>query len=79
MSVELTLCLDEKAVEKGKRFALQQNSSLSQLVENYFNLLDSSSLEEIPVSQKLQSLAGIGSGGSAEDDYRVHLEGKHER
>ena len=76
MNVKLTLRLDEKAVETGKRFAAQQNTSLSQLVQSYFVMLDNPDHEIIPVSQKLQSLIGIGSGTINETNYRNHLERK---
>lgn len=32
---------------------------------------------EVPVSAKLQSLIGIGSGPFDESDYRAHLEARH--
>ena len=76
MNVKLILHLDEKAVETGKRFAAQQNTSLSQLVQNYFVMLDNPNNEAIPVSQKLQSLIGIGSGTINETNYNKHLKRK---
>ena len=78
MNVKLTLRLDEEAIEKGKRYAEQQNTSLSQLVQTYLVMLDDPKFELVPVSQKLQSLVGIGAGNYDENDYRAHLERKNQ-
>lgn len=81
MNVKLTLKLDELAISAGKKYASEHNKSLSQLVEDYFIMLDSAGttvVEQVPISQKLSSLVGIGAGPLDEDDYRTHLLRKHE-
>lgn len=78
MNVKLTLSLDKEAVEKGKRFAASQNTSLSQVVQTYFIMLDRNDLDALPVSQKLESLLGVGAGNFDETDYRDHVDRKYE-
>ncbi|MEG0620474.1 MAG: DUF6364 family protein [Raoultibacter sp.] len=79
MNVKLTLRMDEEAVEVGKRFAAENSKSLSQLVCDYFLMLDATNafVEEVPVSRKLHSLVGVGVGDCDERDYRLHLEAKN--
>ncbi|MCL2889244.1 MAG: DUF6364 family protein [Eggerthellaceae bacterium] len=77
MNVKLTLRLDDKAIEKGRRYAVSQGTSLSQLVQSYFIMLDDPGHEALPVSPRLQALIGIGAGGFDESAYREHLERKH--
>lgn len=75
MNTKLTLRMDEAAISKGKRFAEQHGKSLSQLVQDYLLLLDSSNeiVDQVPVSSKLQRLVGIGTGSYDEHTYRDHL------
>lgn len=73
MNVKLTLSLDAEAIERGKRFAREQNTSLSQLVQTYFIMLDDPKIEVVPVSPKLQKLVGIGSGAYDENDCLERL------
>jgi len=73
MKVKLTLSVDDKAIEAGKRYAAQQNKSLSKMVESYLLLLDEPDIESIPISRQLQSLVGIGAGRLDEAAYKEHL------
>lgn len=79
MNQKLTLSLDKTAIERGKRFAAANGTSLSGLVETYLLLLDETGeiVDDVPISAKLQSLVGIGAGPRDEQDYRDHLEVKH--
>ena len=79
MNQKLTLSLDSAAIERGKRYAAANGTSLSGLVESYLLLLDDEGgiVDELPVSAKLQSLVGIGAGPHDGQDYRAHLEEKH--
>jgi len=79
MNAKLTLLLDTVAIEKGKHYAAQNNTSLSRLVQDYFLLLSQEDdlCEAIPVSNKLKLLRGIGSGAHSEDSYLTHVEQKH--
>ncbi len=79
MHEKLTLRLDDKAIAIGKSYARKNNTSLSQVVQNYLLLLgeDDSLVEVIPISKKLSTLAGIGAGNFTESDYKAHLEQKY--
>jgi len=79
MNTKLTLRLDSEAINRGKQFAKQQGTSLSQLVQEYFLLLGDNDniVEMVPVSAKLHSLLGIGSDSYDETDYLTHLIEKH--
>lgn len=79
MNQKLTLSLEQSAIRKGKDFAARNGTSLSQVVETFFLLLDGTGgvVDDVPVSSKLQSLVGIGAGPYDEQDYRRHREAKH--
>ena len=79
MNQKLTLSVDSVAVDWGKGFAARNGTSLSGLVESFLLFLgdEGEIAAEVPVSAKLQSLIGIGSGPFDESDYRAHLEARH--
>lgn len=79
MNQKLTLSMDREAIEKGKRFAAENGTSLSSLIETFLLLLDGDNQlqDSVPVSRNLQSLAGIAAGEYDEQDYREHIEDKH--
>ena len=65
MNVKLTLSMDDSVVEKGKRYASRADKSLSQIVRDYFVMLDATTgdiVDDVPISRKLQSLVGVGAG-----------------
>ncbi len=76
MNQKLTLSIDSAVVDAGKRFASRSQKSLSRLVEDYLLLLggDGAVIDDVPISSKLKSLVGIGSGSYDEHDHRAHLE-----
>ena len=63
MNTKLTLSLEKELIEQAKKFAREQNRSLSEIVANYFkaltreNTLTSSEKEE-ELSPRLKSLKG---------------------
>lgn len=73
MNRKLTLSVEERAIECGKRFAARNDASLSSVVETFLLLLDDGGDDVLPISPKLQSLVGIGAGSVGEEDYRRHL------
>ena len=73
MNRKLTLIMDERAIECGKRFAARNDASLSSVVETFLLLLDDGGVDALPISSELQSLMGIGAGPVNEEDYRRHL------
>lgn len=77
MGTKLTLSISEKAVRKGKKYANDTGRSLSGIVEEYLNRLDSN--HENRISPTVSELLGIGEGIFDEESYRDHLERKHTR
>jgi len=60
METKLTLSLDKEIIEQAKKYAKQQNTSLSNMVENYFYYLTSDkpgkvnkNREKTPITDKL--------------------------
>ena len=79
MNTKLTLRLDDELIKTAKRHSSQSGKSVSQLVADYFTLIDSA---ETPLAgaltPRVQSLLGALSGASIdEQDYRKHLEDKY--
>ena len=80
MDTKLTLKLDQEVIEKAKRFARGQQTSLSQLIENYLLNLTRDEDLVIPVSPLVKSLSGIIDLPSSSDvrkGYREHLRRKY--
>ncbi|NND06629.1 MAG: hypothetical protein HKN87_09630 [Saprospiraceae bacterium] len=61
MDRKLTLSLDKKVIEKAKEFARKHQTSLSRMVESYFESLTSEELDdfEIEVTPLVDSLCGV--------------------
>lgn len=79
MNTKLTLRLDDRLIRRAKRYSRRSGKSVSQLVADYFSLIDAE--EEIPgtkVSPRVRSLIGGFKGATAtEEDHRRHLEEKY--
>lgn len=83
MQTTLTLLLEKERIEQAKTLARQQNKSLSQLVEEYFRTLTSSTADrttqladELPPIT--QSLCGILQGQQVDEkDYQIYLGAKY--
>ncbi|MBN2341683.1 MAG: hypothetical protein JXX29_00395 [Deltaproteobacteria bacterium] len=74
MSAKLTLLIDEKIVEKAKSFAREQHTSLSKLVERYFQSLSADESGFLNLSPKTRSLMGTFSDDGAELTYKELVE-----
>jgi len=79
MNTKLTLRLDDQLIRGAKRYAARSGKSVSQLVGDYFAILEAgdepSGVELTPrVRRLLGALAGV---AVDERDYRRHLEDKH--
>jgi len=59
MSTKLTLSLNEQTIVKAKVWAKIHHSSLSALVENYFESLVSKNNNSPPASPKTRALSGM--------------------
>jgi len=79
MNTKLTLRLDDELIKTAKRHSDRSGKSVSQLVADYFTLIDSA---ETPLAgaltPRVKSLLGALSGAMVdEQDYRKHLEDKY--
>ena len=80
MDTKLTLKLDQEVIEKAKRFAQGQQTSLSQLIENYLLNLTRDVDSPITISPLVKSLSGIIELPASTDvrkAYREHLRQKY--
>ena len=66
MNTKLTLKLDQMAINSAKKYAENNNRSLSKLVEDYFKNLSSESIREEEYPPLIKKLSGI----ISEDDLR---------
>lgn len=81
MDAKLTLKLDKEVIERAKRFARQYNTSLSKLVERYFDQItrqnDDESEAFTPLVRSLHGIASLPSGVDPEEAYFEYLLEKH--
>lgn len=80
MQTKLTLRLDDDLIRRVKRYSARSGKSLSRLVEDYFAVI-SAGLETsgLDLTPRVRSLLGaLSSTQFSEEDYRKHLEDKHQ-
>jgi hypothetical protein len=80
MDTKLTLKLNQEVIEKAKRFARGQKTSLSQLIENYLLHLTREEGTGFPVSPLVKSLSGIidlPASADVRKGYKEHLRRKY--
>lgn len=79
MNTKLTLRMDDKLIDRAKRYSDRSGKSVSQMVADYFALIEAD--EDIPgteITPRVRALLGSLTGASVtEDDYRRHLEDKY--
>jgi hypothetical protein len=79
VNTKLTLRLDERLIQNAKRHSSKSGKSVSQLVADYFALIDADA--DIPgteITPRVRSLIGSLKGATVtEADYRGHLEEKY--
>ena len=68
MDTKLTLKLNESVIELAKKYAKENNISISKMVENYLQAITSKKKKHIEVSPLVESLTGIIE--LKEEDYR---------
>lgn len=82
MATKLTLRLDENLIERAKRYAATQRTSLSRLVGNFFHSLEPKGRAEADISGTVAELTGILPSkikiASLEQEYRKKLARKHQ-
>jgi len=77
MNTKLTLRLDDKLIDRAKRHSAKSGKSVSQLVSDYFELIDTQDTD-IEITPRVRSLRGVLAGSNLDErDYRKHLEEKH--
>lgn len=81
MTKKLTLKMNDKIIERAKRYAAKRRQSLSQLVEDYFRFLsEKEPAENIQMSPTVEELSGSVSLPSDYDpktDYSRYLGQKY--
>jgi len=62
MDKKLTLSLNQKIIEKAKKYAKRNGTSLSKMIESYFQSITNSQQEEtdIKITPLVESLCGVG-------------------
>ncbi len=82
MDKKLTLSLNQQIIEKAKEYAKRNETSLSKMIESYFqsltNKLDDT--DEIKISPLVESLCGVGklpSNFKYKKSRLKYLEGKY--
>lgn len=60
MQTKLTLRLDDRLIRKAKRYSARNGKSISRLVADYFDLLESGDGPPVePLSDRVRSLVGV--------------------
>ncbi len=79
MQTKLTLRLDDALIRSAKRYAGKSGKSVSQIVADYFALIDAGDeASGVELTPRVRSLLGAVSASMLDEgDYRRHLEGKH--
>ena len=72
---KLTLSVDERVIERARRYSARHNTSISQLVTTYLTQLDAPS--EAPLAPWVRRLRGILPSSTSVEEHRRHLEEKH--
>jgi len=80
MQTKLTLRLDDEMIRMAKLYSSRSGKSLSQLVEDYFALINAGlEASDKDLTPRVRSLLGVLAGGQlTEEDYRRHIEAKHQ-
>ena len=74
MDTKLTIKLDEQIIEKAKLYAKQRGTSLSKLVEHYFDAIATESMVEEEITPLVKSLTGLIPHISEKDEKEAYTE-----
>jgi hypothetical protein len=81
METKLTLKLNRRTIQKAKKYVLVNNTSISKLVENYFDSLtvnDSNNDDYIsPVVKELSGVINLKRSPDRKTDYTKYLSKKY--
>ena len=59
MDTKLTLKLDQSIIEQAKKYARENNISLSKLIENYLQAVSYRKTKSVEISPLVESLTGV--------------------
>jgi hypothetical protein len=82
MDTKLTLKLNSSVIENAKSYAKKKNTSLSQLVESYLNLLTANKEDNSEITPFVKSLSGavtLPKGYNEKTEYKAHLSKKYSK
>ena len=71
---KLTLSVEEQVIQRAKRFSVEHDTTVSQLVSDFLASLDAGTESVPPV---VASLRGLISPDATREAYREHLRRKH--
>lgn len=81
MKTKITLTIDKHVLEKAEKYALENNLSLGQLIENFLSeMAEKHHLEQLSISPFVKSLSSksfIPSNYDYKKDYREYLFNKY--
>lgn len=80
MNVKLTLKLDSNVIARAKNYAEKHNTSLSKMIESYFESLtreDHSGIEITPLVRSLSGVITLPADYDYKKDYTDYLDQKH--
>jgi len=78
MTSKITLYSDDELIARIKQYAKERNTSVSKIVNGFFENLLNHNEENTPNTPLTDSLSGLlKDTGLDEDDYRNHLEEKY--
>jgi hypothetical protein len=73
---KLTVRVPRDLIENVKRYAAENNTTITDLIETYFRrILTQQTLDDAPIVRRL---SGILTENVSLQDYREHLEGKYD-
>ena len=82
MDAKLTLKLNSSVINNAKSYAKKKNTSLSQLVESYLNLLTDNKADNSEITPFVKSLSGaipLPKGFNEKTAYKEHLSKKYSK
>lgn len=71
---KLTLNVDERVIDKARRYSTEHNTSISRLVTQF---LDALPTEHHPLDPDVERLLGVLPPGTNREGYHRHLDEKH--
>jgi hypothetical protein len=80
MNAKLTLKLDSTVIARAKKYAKRHNTSLSKMIESYFQSVtreDSSAAEITPLVRSLSGVLKLPADYDYRKDYTDYLDQKH--